>query len=337
MHGLIHMLEAFLLMSRKIKMGVLGCANIAERYLIPAIEECENFELVGVASRSKDKADKVASKFDTEAFYNYQSIIESDVEAIYIPLPNSMHYEWIKQALEKKKHVLVEKSLACDVEQVKELNELAKCRGLVLIENFQFRFHSQLDFIKSLIDEGKIGKLRLLRSSFGFPPFKDKGNIRYQKSLGGGALLDAGAYPLKISQIFLGEDIFVDSSSLIVPQNEEVDIWGSAFLKQKNGGVTSQIAFGFDHYYQNTLELWGNKGRLLATRIFTAGPSVKPEITLENNEGSKTYTLPQDNHFINMLNHFHGVITTGKNLYSEYEQNFSQARLISELYEKSKE
>ncbi|MBD3612257.1 MAG: Gfo/Idh/MocA family oxidoreductase [Hydrogenovibrio crunogenus] len=323
-------------MSKVIKIGVLGCANIAERFVIPAIKHSSKFEFIGIASRSKEKANKFADKFNTKAFYSYQSLIESDVEAIYIPLPNSMHYEWIKKSLDEKLHVLVEKSLACDLEHVKELNELARNNKLVLIENFQFRFHSQLEFIKNLIDRDCVGELRLVRSSFGFPAFKDKENIRYQKTLGGGALLDVGAYPLKITQLFLGEDVFVDTSSLTTPQTEEVDIWGSACIKQKKGSLTSQIAFGFDHFYQNTLEIWGNKGRLQAHRVFTAGPGVEPKVTLETNEGTKTYSLPEDNHFINMLHHFHGLVTTGNGLDVEYKQNINQARLLSELYEKSK-
>ena len=104
-------------------------------------------------------------------------------------------------------HVLVEKSLACEYAQVVELNDLAKKKGLALIENFQFRFHSQLQYIKNIVGSGKIGELRCIKSAFGFPPFQEKNNIRYQKELGGGALLDAGAYPIKISQIFMGYDI----------------------------------------------------------------------------------------------------------------------------------
>lgn len=323
-------------MSNAIKIGVLGCANIAKRFVIPAINICDNFQLTGVASRSKDKADSFAKTFNTKAFYSYNSLIDSEIDAVYIPLPNSMHYQWIKNALERKLHVLVEKSLACNFEQVKELNQIASCNNLVLIENFQFRFHSQLEFIEDLINDEKIGQLRLVRSCFGFPPFNDENNIRYQKDLGGGALLDAGAYPLKISQIFLGSDIFVDSASLTFKDDKDVDICGSAYIKQKNGDLTSQIAFGFDHYYQNNLELWGANGKLTATRIFTAGPDVKPELVLETKEGKETMILKEDNHFVNLLAHFANCINNKQKLHLEYNQNVNQARLIGELIERAK-
>jgi len=326
----------YLLMSKKVKIGVLGCANIAERFVIPAIKSNANFELVGVASRSIEKANIFAEKFKTQAFTDYESLIQSDIDAIYIPLPNSLHYSWIKKSLKTGLHVLVEKSLACSFKEVKELNLLAKEKNLVLVENFQFRFHSQLEYIKQSVVNGEIGELRLIRSSFGFPSFLDKDNIRYKKSLGGGSLLDAGAYPLKITQIFLGQDIYVDSASLVTPDDQEVDTWGSAFVKQCNGNLTAQIAFGFEHFYQNTLELWGSKGKLTATRIFTAGPGVEPNVILETVNGVSNNKLPEDNHFINMLNHVHSLIHMQSNLDSEYEQNINQARLLKELYERAK-
>lgn len=324
-----------MLISRVARIGVLGCANIAERFILPAIIDSDLFELVGVASRSKDKADSFSNTFNTKAYYSYDSLLQSNLDAIYIPLPNGMHYEWIKRALNKKLHVLVEKSMACDLDEVKELNQLARDNGLALVENFQFRFHRQLKFIQNQIKLGYLGEIKLLRSSFGFPPFEDQDNIRYQKTLGGGALLDAGAYTIKVSQIFLGEEIYVDSANLTTPHNKEVDIWGSAFIKQKNGYLTAQIAFGFDHFYQNTLEIWGSKGKLTASRIFTAGPGVQAKVTIENRDGIEAINLPEDNHFLNMLDHFSKLINTGNGLDDEYSQNINQARLIKELVEKS--
>jgi len=326
-------------MKAKINIGVLGCANIAKRFMIPTLNELsEHFNLIGVASRAENKANSFAEKFNTKAFFDYDSLINSEnINAVYIPLPNSLHYEWIKKALSQGLHVLVEKSLACTFEEVVELNELAKKNNLVLFENFQFRFHSQLQHIKELLAEGKIGELRNIRSSFGFPPFPDKTNIRYNKELGGGALLDAGTYPIKISQIFLGSDLYIDSASLYEDAEKGVDIWGSAYIKQKSSKVTSQIAFGFDNYYQNTIELWGSKGKISANRIFTAPPGYQPSIKLETNNGSEVIEVAADHHFKNMLVNFYSLINDKKELQVEYQKNINQARLIKELREKANE
>jgi len=322
-------------MEKKINIGVLGCANIAQRYIIPSICKNDLFQLVGVASRSKKKADSFAGIFNTKAYYNYDSLLELDLDAVYIPLPNGLHYEWIKKALNKNIHVLVEKSLACNIAEVQELNLVAKNNGLVLMENFQFKFHKQLKFIQDEIDRGKLGEIKLLRSSFGFPPFADKDNIRYQKALGGGALLDAGAYTIKIAQILLGPEIYIDGASLDKPFDEEVDISGSAYIKLKNSYVTAQIAFGFDHFYQNSLEIWGSKGKLTASRIFTAGPGIKATVRIEGSDGYDILHELEDDHFHNMLNHFSKLIHTGNGLDYEYDQNVNQARLIGEIFEKS--
>ena len=323
-------------MSKKINIGILGCANIAKRFIIPTLKEMEEFNLIGISSRTKVKADEFAKDFDTKAYYSYESLLEiQTLDAVYIPLPNSMHYEWIKRALEKDLHILVEKSMACELKEVKELNTIAKDKSLVLIENFQFRFHSQLQYIKDLVNNGKIGELRNVRASFGFPPFTDRDNIRYKKELGGGALLDAGAYPLKISQIFLGSDIRVESASLETPNSHEVDIFGSAYVKQNNGSLASQIAFGFDHFYQNSIELWGSKGKIYTNRIFTAAPGFEPTVEIETNEGKENVRLSSDHHFKNILKHFYSQIVTKENIEDEYLQNINQARLIKELKEKA--
>jgi len=321
---------------KKINIGILGCANIAQRFIIPALNEMEEFNIIGIASRSKEKANKFSKEFNINPFYSYDLLLEvENIDAIYIPLPNSMHYEWVKKALNKNLHVLVEKSMACSYDEVLKLNKLAEMKNLVLIENFQFRFHSQLQYIKDLVDSGKIGELRNIRSSFGFPPFSDDDNIRYKKELGGGALLDAGAYTIKISQIFLGNDIYVDSATLKYSDDKKVDIWGSGCLKSTNSAINSQIAFGFDNFYQCSIELWGSKGKIKTDRIFTSPPGYSPIIELETQKGKEVKVLKEDNHFKNMILFFYNQIM--KNNKEEYLNNICQAKLINEFVVKSKE
>lgn len=321
---------------KKINIGILGCSNIAKSSIIPTLREMKEFNVIGIASRTKKKADVFSQEFKLKSFNSYESILEEAlIDAVYIPLPNSLHYQWAKKALEKKINVLVEKSMACEFQEVVELNNLARDNALVLIENFQFRFHSQLKYLKELIDNGKIGELRNIRTSFGVPPFHDNNNIRYKKELGGGALLDVGAYPLKVSQIFLGSDITVKSARLETSRNKNVNIWGSAFITQNIGNLTSQIAFGFDNFYQNNIELWGSKGKIYTNRIFTAKSGFEPLIYIETNEGKETIKISSDNHFKNMLKYFHNKIITKKGIEDEYIQNVNQARLIKELKEVS--
>ncbi len=319
-----------------INIGIIGCANIAQRFLIPAFQELKEFKIVGIASRSREKADRFSKKFSIDPYYSYDELLRvKNLDAIYIPLPNSMHYEWVKKALNKNLHVLVEKSMAGSYDEVLELNKLAKRKELVLIENFQFRFHSQLKTIKDLVDNGIIGELRNIRSSFGFPPFPDSDNIRYKKELGGGALLDAGAYTIKISQMFLGGGAYIDSATLNYSENREVDIWGSGCLKTTSSSVSSQIAFGFDNFYQCSIELWGSKGKISTNRIFTSPPEYSPTIELETQNGKEIKHLNEDNHFKKMILYFYSQICNNNK--EEYLNNINQAKLISDFVIKAKD
>lgn len=291
------------------------------------------YELLGVASRDSDKAHSVANQFGGQAYYGYDSLLDDErLDAVYVPLPNSMHYDIVKKAINNGVHVLVEKSIGCSFREVKELNDLAKKSNVVLIENFQFRFHRQMDIIKNILLDGDIGELRCMRSSFGFPPFADADNIRYKKILGGGSLLDAGAYPVKITQVILGDEITVATADLKYNQNYEVDFWGTACLKSEASGVISQIAFGFDNFYQCCVEIWGSKGRIFADRVFTAPPLYAPKIIVEK-EGADSLTIrvDPDNHFINMLRYFYEMIVSGVGLEDEYKGNLLQSKIIENI------
>lgn len=321
----------------KIRIGVISTANIALRSVIPAIQQLNDcYELVAVASRSASVANPALASLNI--IEGYDNLLKENLDAVYIPLPNSLHYAWVKECLKRGIHVLVEKSLACSYEEVVELNQLAEEKNLAIVENFQFRFHSQLAYIKSILADKILGDLRIVRSTFCFPPFPDKTNIRYQKELGGGVLLDAAAYPVKISQLILGNDLKVTTATLNYDSYSGVDIWGGASLQQTTGKLFSQIAFGFDNYYQCNVEIVGSKGRLYTNRIFTANEQVKPKIILETQEkGFQEIELETDNHFKNMLLYFHQLIEGREDKTKEYADNINQSRLLKELKQKAHE
>jgi dTDP-3,4-didehydro-2,6-dideoxy-alpha-D-glucose 3-reductase len=316
-----------------IKIAVLGAASIALRSVIPAINLLPNhFRLVGISSRDGSKMERISSSYECKAYGTYEGLLtEGSIDAIYIPLPNALHYPFVKRALENGKHVLVEKSLACTLDEVEELVEIAKTNNLVLFENFQFRFHSQLSSILQIIKDGTIGDLRSMKVAFGFPPFPDPNNIRYSAELGGGALLDAGAYAMKIAPFFLGNDIFVTQASSAHDQIKGVDIWGGGVVQQRNGPLFCHFSYGFDHYYQCSLELWGSIGKLTTNRIFTAPVGYSPKLIIETQNVVKEFCLSADDQFKNMLEHFYSLITGGESVLMEYEQNVQQAKLIHEF------
>jgi len=323
------------LTNRVLRIGVLGNSSISNRMMIPAIRQLADlFELAGVASRNFDTAETLSRTLGTPRFVGYDSLVsDSSVDAIYIPLPNSLHYQFAAMALKEGKHVLVEKPMCLDLQEAIKLVQLARDRGLVLLESFQFRFHSQLNTILNLVADGYIGDLRLIRSSFGFPPFASPDNIRYKRNLGGGALLDAGVYSLKLATLFLGENASVEQSTGFSPDCGSVDLWGTGTLLSSSRSLACQFSYGFDNYYQCKLELWGSLGLISTDRIFTAPCSHAPILNIFRKNSAEVRTLDPDDHFRNLLVHFYHLVSGVADKELEFNGNIEQARLVHSLRE----
>jgi predicted dehydrogenase len=199
-----------------------------------------------------------------------------------------------------------------------------------LFENFQFRFHSQLELVKKLLNQNEIGSIRSIISNFGFPPFEDPNNIRYKKKLGGGALLDAGVYPIKLAQELLGYEVDIVNATLNY-EGKEVDIWGDGKIKQINGNSFLHFSFGFDNYYQCNLEILGSKGKITTNRIFTAPPDYTCKILVEKNNQSRTFEIPPENQFVKSLLFFSKCIDDSNLRIELYKANIIQSLLIEKF------
>ena len=316
----------------KLNIGVLGCADIARRFVFPSIQKSDHFNLYAIGTLNLKKHKEYLKTNQIKFFDNYSEIINNfNIDIIYIPLPNSLHYRWAKKALMKNKHVIVEKPMTTSLSDNIELNKIASRKNLVLFENFQFRFHSQLKYIRSILDKNIIGDLKFIRSDFCFPFIKDENNIRYKKKLDGGALSDTGVYPLRISQILLGKDLKVLNSKLIYSKKYEVNIGGYATLEQNSKSIFSQIYFGFGSFYRNSIEIFGSNGKIIAERIFTSPPNQKSEVIIYTEKGKKIKVIKSQNHFENMLNYFYRVIKDNELKQEEYEHNINHSRLLDLL------
>lgn len=313
--------------------GIMGCATIAKNAIGPAILATGEDKLVAVASRDKKKAELFANEFTCELEDGYQALLDrTDINAVYIPLPTGLHFEWIIKSLEAGKHVLVEKSAVTCLVEAKKIIDLATKKNLLVVENFQFQHHSQNLLVKELLLKKEIGDLRAFKSSFGFPPFDVDSNIRYKKELGGGSLLDSGAYVLKAASFLFGNTIELVSSFLVTHDHFEVDWYGGVFLVDKQNGIPIHGTFGFDNFYQCSYEIWGSIGKITLTRAFTAKPDFKPTLILEKNGKTDEMVLPKDNHFINMIKYFNRTIDSS-NFIIEHNNLLFQAYLISQARE----
>lgn len=281
------------------KIGILGTSDIAFRRFLPALQKCKELTYAGVASRTPEKAKPFVEAFGGQVYDGYDALLADDsIGAVYVPLPPALHYEWGKKVLLSGKHLLMEKPFTTSLKQAEELLCLAREKGLAVHENYMFLYHSQLEYIKTLIAAGELGDIRLYRMSFGFPK-RAEGDFRYNKDLGGGALLDCGGYPVRLALELLGDTARVTQAKLIQPTEYEVDLFGNAVL-ENDDGLCAQISFGMDNAYQCQLEVWGSKQTLIASRIFTAPSDLQP-IVYRNNVESK---LDVDNSFLNSIESF---------------------------------
>ena len=312
------------------RIGILGTADIAFRRFLPALQKCEAFTYAGVASRTPEKAKPFVDTFGGQVYDGYDSLLADDsIDAVYVPLPPALHYEWGKKALLSGKHLLMEKPFTTSLEQTEELLRLAEEKGLAVHENYMFLYHSQLSYIKKLIADGELGDIRLYRMSFGFPK-RAEGDFRYNKALGGGALLDCGGYPVRLALELLGDTTRVTQAKLVQPAGYEVDLFGNAVL-ENDDGLCAQISFGMDNAYQCQLEVWGSKQTLIASRIFTAGDGYAPTVQLRSSQGEKEEKLSADDQFLHSIEQFARLITQEISIVNCFNMIWTQSNLAGQI------
>lgn len=292
---------------KKLRMGVMGCANIAQRLMIPAIKEMpDKIELVAIASRDGKKAEKFASLFACEAVAGYDTLLSrDDIDAIYMPLPTGLHKEWINKALEAGKHIYAEKSIAMTKADAREMVGMAKSMHCAIMEGYMYQYHKQHAIVKQMIADGEIGEPRVIRASFGFPPFPDPKNFRYDNVIGGGALKDAAGYVWRCVNFLYG-NIFKVTAANVYYDEKGTSIFGSAFLTN-GGNVSAEISFGFDNFYQCNYEIWGSKGKISSTRAFTPKPNEETHIIVEKQGERHDIVVPRFNHFVAAMEEFYRI------------------------------
>lgn len=189
-------------MSRALRIGILSTAKIARAFVAGA-QQASGVEVVAVASREHSRAEAFAHEHGLARAMDYEELLaDTDVDAIYNPLPNTLHAAWSIAAMRAGKHVLCEKPLALSAAEAEAMFAAADAHGVVLLEAFPYMFQPQTLELERLVREGAIGELRTMFAAFGFT-MDDPANIRLDAALGGGALLDAGCYAVSfVRQIF---------------------------------------------------------------------------------------------------------------------------------------
>ena len=327
------------------RIGIICPSEIAFRRFLPAFKEAGCFEYAGVAIANKEefvgatdeilakeraKAQTFVDNYGGKIYEGYRNLIESeDVDAVYLPLPPGLHYQWAKVALNAGKHILVEKPCTTALVNTLDLLQKAENKNLAVHENYMFAFHDQLKAVNDIVDSGEIGDVRLYRISFGFP-LRAQNDFRYNKALGGGALLDCGGYTFKYASMLLGPTAKMKYAQSNNIDGFNVDMYGSAALVNDEG-VTAQVAFGMDHNYKCELEVWGSKGTIYTNRILTAPAGFTPEVTIRKGNDEEKRNLPADDAFKKSILHFSHCIEDDKTRKENYETLLKQAKLVEDF------
>ena len=245
----------------KIRWGILGAAKIAVEKVIPAMQVGTYSEVIAIASRDSDRVGALATALGIpKAYASYERLLEDpDVDAVYIPLPNHLHVPWATKAAEAGKHVLCEKPIGLNAEEVRKLLEVRERTGVVIQEAFMVKTHPQWLAVKGLLDSGRIGDLRALTGFFSYSNH-DPENIRNNPLFGGGAIFDIGCYPIFISRWLFGEEPFRVMALIDEDPEMKIDRLSSVILDFPSGQAT--FTCGTQLVPHQRMQFFGTLGRL---------------------------------------------------------------------------
>ena len=262
--------------------GLLSTARI-NRSLIPPLRASKRNQLVAVASRAQDSADKYAQEWKIpRAHSSYEALLaDSEIDVIYNPLPNHLHTEWRIKAVEAGKHVLCEKPLALNVEEVDAIQSAARKHGRIVMEAFMYRHHPQTLKVQELVKNGSLGTLKLIRGSFSYVLSRE-GDVRLQPEMGGGSIWDIGCYPISYASMIVGENpLEVFGWQVTGPTGIDETFAGQ--MRFAND-VLAQFDSSFVIPFHTFMEIVGNEGTLNIPRPFRPGTDEKIYLT----QGDKT-------------------------------------------------
>lgn len=289
-----------------LRWGILSTARIGLRRVIPAIQRSHSSTVVAIASRERERAAAVASRFGIpRAHGSYEELLaDPEVEAIYNPLPNSLHADWSIRAARAGKHVLCEKPLAGNADQAARMVEACARAGVLLQEAFMYRFHPQIERMVELVRSGGIGPPWLVRAAFTFGVGPGP-NIRLEPTLGGGGLLDVGCYCVNVARLILGEP---RTAFAAAEEERGVDVRLAGALRF-DGSRMALVDCGLRAPYRQVCEVVGTEGSLLLRRPFQPEEDAT-EIVVRRARGEpeERIEIPGTNQYVLMVEHFAAVV-----------------------------
>jgi D-xylose 1-dehydrogenase (NADP+, D-xylono-1,5-lactone-forming) len=309
-----------MLPASKLRWGILGCARITRRGLIPGIRASASGTLQALGSRDGATAAAWGREFQVPRTYaSYQEVVDDpEVDAVYIPLPNELHRPWVEAAADAGKHVLCEKPLALDAAEARGMVAHCAERGVILREAFMWRHQPRTAALRRLVAAEAIGTLRLIRSSFSFPIAP--GDWRLDPARGGGALWDVGCYGVSTARLFAGAEPTA-CRALARFGATEVDLSLTACLSFESG-VLALLDCSFEQPFRCTYELVGSTGVIEVPDAYL--PPARPTARLKTADSVKDLVFDGHNQYAEMADALARGVADGLRLPDPAEDGLAQ-------------
>jgi predicted dehydrogenase len=317
---------------KKLKIGVIGVSeHFLTRIMLP-LSKSESVELIGVASRNIEKARQVADEWKVpKAFGSYEALLEdSEIEAVYIPLPNHLHLEWVKKSIDAGKHVLCEKPLTLNAEETKELMAYAKGKGVKIMEAFMYRFHPKWQMVKDLMKVSGIGEVNAIHTIFTYNN-NDPKNIRNNKDFGGGALMDIGCYAISSARWIMGREPEAVVAMNHFSEDFGTDVLSSAILDF--GKARALFTVSTSIYPAQEVKVYGTGGFLEVVIPFNDLYDISGMVKVTTGLGSREIEFEPTNQYGSLLDAFAKAIKDDEDVPLSLEDSLMNMHIIDQLFE----
>jgi xylose dehydrogenase (NAD/NADP) len=327
-------------MTRKLRWGILGCADIAINRFIPALLKSETGEIGAIASRDAARAAATAQTLGILKHYgDYRSLLaDPNIDAVYIPLPNHLHCEWTIRSAEAGKHVLCEKPFAMNAKEAEAMGDACQSNGVRLAEALMYRHHARYDRVKEILQSGEIGTVRSFFGSFTFNiTNRERNDIRFKTETGGGSIYDDGCYPVSAARYLLGkEPETVTVHSLFLPEFDALDMMNTA-LMEFPAGVGAILQFGMWCKYTNMVLILGTNGSIEIPTAFYYDPPAETKIVVTANDVTRVERFAEADHYVTEIDDFGHAVQDGTPLRFGLEDAVNNMKAVEACIRSSRE
>jgi xylose dehydrogenase (NAD/NADP) len=323
-----------LITSTDMNFGVIGTAGIARIAVVPAIQNTDH-RVLAIASRDRERAESVADELDVPRSYgSYEELLkDDDIDAVYNPLPNSLHAKWTKRAADAGLDVLCEKPLGVDAAEAREMGEYCETRDVTLMEAFMYRYHPRTERVVEIVEE-ELDEIRSMQATFQFPLRDRPDDIRLNPDLAGGSLMDVGCYAVNAVRHLLGEPESVYARTADA-RDSGVDTHVTGLLEYDDA-LTAQVSASFDTQDVQRYRVEATNGWLEVESAFV--PRGDDGVSIEYSVDARHVTErfdPVDQYRLE-VEHFAECVHSGRTPRTDAEEATRNMAAIDALYESAR-